>query len=103
VDCRPAILALYDHLLTLAPSPVVRLNRAAALAEVEGPATALEELAVIASDKRMLGYQPYWATLGHLHLEVGNREAGREALTVAIGLSTDDAIRRYLRSRLEEA
>ena len=40
-----AIVRLYDHLMALAPSPVVILNRAAALAEVEGPAAALASLA----------------------------------------------------------
>jgi RNA polymerase sigma-70 factor (ECF subfamily) len=99
-DCWPAILALYDHLLAVTHSPVAALNRAAALAEIAGPHAALAELAKISQDKRMLGYQPYWATLGHLQFGAGNREAGREALTIAIGLSTDDAVRRYLRQRL---
>jgi RNA polymerase sigma-70 factor, ECF subfamily len=80
---------------------VAVLNRAAALAEVAGPEAALAELSAISSDKRMLGYQPYWATLGHLHLRAGNLEVGREALRVAIGLSTDEAVRRCLRLRLE--
>jgi len=100
-NCWQAIVALYDHLVTLTKSPVAMLNRAAALAEVAGPETALAELSGISADKRMLGYQPYWATLGHLHLRAGHIEAGREALTVAIGLSTDDAVRQHLRLRLE--
>ena len=100
-DCRPAILALYDHLAALTGSPVARLNRAAALAEIEGPEAGLADLSALSADKRMAGYQPFWATLGHLSLEAGRLEAGREALTIAIGLSADPAVRRYLRRRLE--
>jgi len=102
-NCWPAIVALYDHLVALTHSPVAVLNRAAALAEVGGAEKALEELSGISADKRMLGYQPYWATLGHLHLRAGHVEAGREALTVAIGLSTDDAVRQHLRLCLDAA
>jgi RNA polymerase sigma-70 factor, ECF subfamily len=99
-NCWPAIVALYDHLVSLTNSPVAVLNRAAALAEVAGADAALAELCAIATDKRIRGYQPYWATLGHLNLRAGNIEAGREALRVAIGLSTDDAVRQHLRLRL---
>jgi RNA polymerase sigma-70 factor (ECF subfamily) len=103
VNCWPAIVALYDHLVALTNSPVAMLNRAAALAEIAGPDAALSDLSRLSADKRMLGYQPYWATLGHLQLRAGQLEAGREALTVAIGLSTDDAVRQHLRLRLETA
>lgn len=98
-NCWPAIVSLYDHLVALTNSPVAVLNRAAALAELAGPAAALAALSEISKDKRILSYQPYWATLGHLNLRAGNLEAGREALRVAIGLSTDDAVRQYLRLR----
>jgi RNA polymerase sigma-70 factor (ECF subfamily) len=99
-NCWPAIVSLYDHLVSLTNSPVAALNRAAALAEVAGADAALAELRAISADKRMLGYQPYWATLGHLHLRAGNIEVGREALRVAIGLSTDNAVRQHLRQLL---
>jgi len=102
-NCWPAIVSLYDHLVALTNSPVAVLNRAAALAEVEGPEAALEELSGLSGDRRMLGYQPYWATLGHVNLRAGNIEAGCEALRIAIGLSTDDAVRRHLRLRLDAA
>jgi RNA polymerase sigma-70 factor (ECF subfamily) len=96
----PAIVALYDHLATLTRSPVAHLNRAVARAETEGPATALADLAPLAADKRMAGYQPYWAARAHLCTLAGKRDDAREALTVAIGLSTDEAVRQYLRERL---
>jgi RNA polymerase sigma-70 factor (ECF subfamily) len=98
-DTRRAILALYDHLLTLTGSPVAALNRAVALAAVEGPAAALDWMGPLASDKQMLGYQPYWAVRGHLLAEAGRKTEAREALTVAMGLSTDGAVKRYLEGR----
>jgi RNA polymerase sigma-70 factor, ECF subfamily len=99
-NCWPSIVSLYDHLVSLTNSPVAVLNRAAALAEVAGAEAALAELREISTDKRMLGYQPYWATLGHLNLRAGNVEAGREALRIAIGLTTDNAVRQHLRLQL---
>lgn len=97
----PAVVALYDRLLTLTRSPVVALNRAAALAEVEGPAAALPILETLAADPRMASYQPYWAARGHLAARAGDKSTAHESLTIAIGLSTDPAVRLYLQSQLE--
>ena len=94
------VVKLYDHLLELTRSPVVVLNRAVALAEIEGPAAALDAIAPLAYDKRMFGYQPYWAARGHLLARTGRRSEATEAFTVAVGLSTDDAVRAYLQSWL---
>lgn len=96
----PAVVALYDHLLALTGSPVVILNRAVARAEVDGPDAALADLAPLAADKRMLSYQPYWAAKGHLLCRSADDVGAIEALTVAIGLTTDDAAKQYLRARL---
>jgi RNA polymerase sigma-70 factor (ECF subfamily) len=95
----PAVVALYDHLLALTGSQVVILNRAVARAEVDGPRAALAELTALEADKRMLSYQPYWAAKGHLSSRAGDAAAAAEALTVAIGLTTDEAVRRYLLGR----
>lgn len=96
----PAVVALYDHLLALTGSPVVILNRAVARAEVDGADAALGDLARLEADKRMLSYQPYWAARGHLLALMGDTAPAAEALTVAIGLTTDDAVKGYLRGRL---
>ena len=95
----PAVLALYDHLLALTGSPMIVLNRAVALAEIEGSAAALAAITPLETDKRMADYQPYWAARGHLLAQAGRRQEAREALTVAIGLARDDAVRRYLQAR----
>jgi RNA polymerase sigma-70 factor (ECF subfamily) len=96
----PAIVALYDHLLARTHSPVVVLNRAVALAERDGAPAALAAIAPLADDKRMQSYQPYWAALGHLRARAGDKEAAIAALTVAIGLTTDPAVRTYLHGRI---
>ena len=94
------IVALYDHLLALTGSPVVALNRAMARAEMDGPEAALADIDLLATDRRMADYQPYWAARGHLCARAGRREDAREALTLAIGLSTDPAVRQYLQTQL---
>jgi RNA polymerase sigma-70 factor, ECF subfamily len=96
----PAIAALYDRLLALTSSPVAALNRALAIAEVEGPAPALALVELLEADKRMTSYQPYWAAKGHLLVRMGRKADARKALELAIGLSTDEAARAYLRGRV---
>ena len=95
-----AVVALYDHLLALTHSPVVMLNRAVARAELDGPSAALADLAPLEADRRLQSYQPYWAAKGHLLALAGNAAPAAEALTVAIGLTTDDALKGYLKARL---
>jgi len=96
-----AIVALYDHLLMLTRSPVVVLNRAMALAEVEGAESTLSgEFALLADDKQMSSYQPYWAARAALLARAGHAREAAEAFTVAIGLTTDDAVRAYLQAQL---
>ncbi|MGD9737968.1 MAG: RNA polymerase sigma factor [Bauldia sp.] len=101
VGTWPTILALYDHLLALSGSPVVAVNRAAALAEVEGPEVALVALGALAEDRRLRDYQPYWAARGVIALRAGRRAEARESLTLAVGLADDQAVRTWLRRRLE--
>ncbi|KRA40161.1 RNA polymerase sigma factor [Devosia sp. Root635] len=100
-----AVVALYDVLLGLTQSPVALLNRAAALVEIDGAEAALASLDAIANDKRMADYQPYWAARGHLCARAGRKDEAHEALTLAIGLATDEAVRHYLigqRAKLQD-
>lgn len=102
VDNWSMIVQLYDHLLTWIDSPVVVLNRAAALAEAEGVQTALNgAFERLAADKRMLSYQPYWAVRAQLLVRAGRPGEAREAYIVAIGLTIDGAVRTYLQGKLD--
>jgi RNA polymerase sigma-70 factor (ECF subfamily) len=97
----PAVLELYDHLVALTDSPVVALNRAVVLAEVAGVEAVLDDtMASLGEDKRMRGYQPYWAARGHLLARARRMSEATEAFTVAIGFTTDEAVRAYLQRKL---
>ncbi len=94
-----AVLQLYDALAALTRSPVVAVNRALALAELRGAGAALAALPDPAADPRLRDYQPYWATRAELLTRAGMaREAG-SAYEIAIGLESDEAVRRFLRGR----
>src|SRR5262249_52235782 len=96
-----AVVALYDHLLAITGSPVVVLNRAVARAELDGARAALADLTPLAADKWMIAYQPYWAARGHLLSLAGDTAAAAHALTVSVGLTTDEAMKGYLMGRLD--
>jgi RNA polymerase sigma-70 factor, ECF subfamily len=93
------ILATYDQLLGLAPSPVVALNRAVALAEVEGPAAGLAAVDELALD----GYHLFHATRGDLLERLGRGAEAADAFARAADLATNAEERRYLLARRETA
>jgi RNA polymerase sigma-70 factor, ECF subfamily len=81
----PVVVQLYDHLLALTESPVVVLNRAMALAEVEGPEAALAAIEPLGADQRMRSYQPYWAARGHLLASIGQRRTPLKPFASPLG------------------
>jgi RNA polymerase sigma-70 factor (ECF subfamily) len=94
-----AVVQLYDALWTLSGSPVVAINRALAVAEVQGAAAALEALQAVAADVRLTEYQPYWAARADLLGKTGAPDEARRAYEIAIGLERDPAVRRFLQQR----
>lgn len=95
----PAIVMLYDGLLALTASPVVAVNRAVALAEVQGAAAGLAALNAISEDKRIAEYQPYWAARAALLTRLGDREGADNAYALAIGLESDPVLRNFLQKK----
>lgn len=93
------VVQLYDALLALAESPVVAINRALALAEVEGASAGLRAMEEIAADPRLAEYQPHWAARAELLAKTGAHEEARHAYEIAIGLERDPAVRRFLQKR----
>jgi RNA polymerase sigma-70 factor (ECF subfamily) len=93
------IVALYDRLLQLQPTPVVALNRALALAELDGPAAALDEIDPLAA--RLEGYHLFHAARGELLRRLGRLDEAREADHRALSLTDNPAERRLLATRLE--
>jgi predicted RNA polymerase sigma factor len=96
------IMRLYDTLLQLTGSPVAAINRAVAVAEVNGPDAGMAALEAVSGDRRVESYQPYWAARAELLRRLGSREEARHAYQVAIGLERDPAVREYLAERSEE-
>ncbi len=98
IDWR-AILTLYDALLAETGSPVVAINRAVALGEIEGPDAGLAALDRLAGDRRLGDYQPYWAARAGLLARTADDGAADAAYERAIGLEPDPAVRRFLAER----
>jgi len=92
------VLALYDHLYALNPTPVVALNRAVALAELEGPAVAY--LAVEALD--LDSYHLFHATRAELLIRLGRRDDAALAFERARSLTQNAAERAHLDARRAE-
>ena len=92
------VVILYDMLLVLAPSPVVKLNRAIAVWKIEGPETALHDLDDVAAE--LDDYHLFHATRGELLRELGRREQARAEQLRALDLTENPAERSLLQRRL---
>ena len=89
------ILALYDQLLSMAPSPVVALNRAVALAEVRGADAAL----ALVDDLRLDSFYLFHAIRADLLRRLGRTTEASDAYDAAIARSENAAERAFLASR----
>jgi RNA polymerase sigma-70 factor, ECF subfamily len=94
------ILALYDQLVRLDPSPIVALNRAIAVAELDGPQVALAALDPLAD--RLAGYHAYHATRADLLRRLGHGPQARAAYDTAIELTGNTAETAYLTRRRDQ-
>ena len=92
------ILALYDQLLALAPSDVVRLNRAVALAEVDGPAAAL----AIVDDLELDGYYVFHTIRADLLARLRRTSDAADEYTAAMAATGNAAEQRFLRLRRDD-
>jgi RNA polymerase sigma-70 factor (ECF subfamily) len=86
------VLALYDQLLAISPTPVVALNRAVAVAEVHGPALALAAIEDLALDE----YHLYHATRADLLVRLERLDDARRAYDRAYDLTTNAAEQDFL-------
>jgi RNA polymerase sigma-70 factor (ECF subfamily) len=89
------ILALYDQLLALTPTPIVALNRAVALSEVQGPAAALQVMESLELDR----YHLFHAVRADLLSRLGHHEEAAAAYDAAIALTQNTPERRLLERR----
>ncbi len=92
------VVALYDQLTRLDPSPIVALNRAVAVAELDGPSVALAQVDRLPLD----GYHPWHAVRADLLRRLGRSAEAKEAYAAAIAATQNSAERAYLARRRGE-
>jgi RNA polymerase sigma-70 factor (ECF subfamily) len=94
------VVALYDQLVRLDPSPIIALNRAIAVAELDGPEVALA--AVDRLEDTLAGYHAYHATRADLLRRLGRSQQARTAYETAIELAGNTAEIAYLTRRRDQ-
>jgi RNA polymerase sigma-70 factor, ECF subfamily len=111
VHCRGAraedtdwreIVKLYDRLERVQPSPIVSLNRAVAVAMVEGPSVGLALIGALAATNDLEGYHLLHAARADLLRRAGSQKEAAKSYLKALALVTNDSERRYLQRRLRE-
>ncbi|MDQ2068787.1 RNA polymerase sigma factor [Natronospira bacteriovora] len=95
------IVGLYDILLRMQPSPVIRLNRAVALAMRDGPEAGLAEIDAILSRGDLRAYHLAHAARADLCERLGRLDDARQAFQAALGLTQQGPERRFLSERLQ--
>jgi RNA polymerase sigma-70 factor (ECF subfamily) len=93
------IVTLYDALLKLKPSPLIRLNRAVALYRAERRSEAMAELSALEKEEGLRGYSLLPATQARLHEEAGNFEEAKRAYRRAMACAMSVPAREFLERR----
>jgi RNA polymerase sigma-70 factor (ECF subfamily) len=94
------VVALYDALLTVRPSPIAAVNRAVALAEAQGPDAGLAALSAVEGPERLAAWLPYQAARAGLFAKAGREAEAAQALRAALALHPAPAERLFLERRL---
>jgi len=98
----PRILALYDHLVRLNPSPIIALNRAVAVARAHGPQTGLGALHTLSPRASLDGYYLYHAVHGTFAMELGRTSEALARFQKAECLAALPSEREFLARRIKE-
>jgi len=98
----PQIAGLYEVLLRISPSPVVELNRAAAVSMVDGPARALDLIDALQARGGLNGYELLPAVRADLLRRLGRHDAAREAYLAATAATKLEPLRRLYARRMAE-
>jgi len=96
----PQIVTLYDQLFAVTPTPVVALNRAIAIGEIDGPRKALERLDDVAD--QLANYHLMHAARAEMFRRLGEIDAARNAYETAAELALTDRDRRFLTEKSRE-
>jgi RNA polymerase sigma-70 factor, ECF subfamily len=98
----PAVVRLYDQLERVHPSPVVSLNRAAAVAMADGAAAGLVLIESLAAAGELDGYHLLHSSRAELLRRLGRRDEAAKSYSRALALVANDGDRRFLERRLQE-
>ncbi|HQY31207.1 MAG TPA: RNA polymerase sigma factor [Thermomicrobiales bacterium] len=96
------LVGLYDILLTLQNSPVVELNRAAAVAFRDGPDVGLDLVRQLLAQGELDDYAPAWSALADLEMRTADWAAARQAYERALDLTRQEPERRFIAQRLTQ-
>jgi RNA polymerase sigma-70 factor, ECF subfamily len=97
------IISLYDLLQLLAPSPVVALNRAVAVAMRDGPEAGVDIIESLLKRGELREYRFAHSALGELYRSLGKMEEARNSYATALTLTTQETERRFLQRKLQES
>lgn len=95
------IIGLYDVLLRAMPSPVIELNRAAAIAQRDGPLAGLERVEAILARGELQDYHLAHSARAEFCRQLGRAESARQAYLRALELTRQEPERRFIENRLE--
>jgi len=96
------IVALYDQLLRIQPSPVVQLNRAVAIAMCDGPEAGLTQIDAVLEQGELANYYLAHSARAELYRRLGRTAEARASYEKALALTQQEPERRFLGKRLEE-
>lgn len=96
------IVALYNHLVRIHPSPVVRLNRAVAVAMNEGPEAGLAQIDAVMEQGELQHYYLAHSARADLYRRLGRTEEARAAYEKALSLTQQEPERQFLRERIRQ-
>jgi RNA polymerase sigma-70 factor (ECF subfamily) len=94
------IVRFYDAIMTIAPSPVVALNRAIAVAELNGPHAGIREILAISGIDRLQEYPFYWAALGEYRFRSGDVEASQNDFRMALSVARNPAEKAFFQAKI---
>lgn len=96
------ILALYDHLVRIQPSPVVHLNRAVAIAMRDGPEAGLAHIDAVLEQGELANYYLAHSTRAEMYRRLGRTTEARSSYEKALALTQQEPERQFLKERIRQ-
>jgi RNA polymerase sigma-70 factor (ECF subfamily) len=94
------IVALYNHLIRMQPSPIVYLNRAVAIAESDGPEAGLAHIDALLEHGELANYYLAHSARAELYRRLGRAAEARSSYEKALALTQQEPERQFLRERI---